>query len=66
MLIYSDVPVFTARFDAIEESYDGPDITYFFDAEVPMPPIEFSVNEMQACAYGSVLSAFCHDQSRLS
>ena len=34
MLIYSDVPIFTARFDAIEQSYDGPDITYFFDQEV--------------------------------
>ena len=34
MLIYSDVPIFTARFDAIEASYDGPDITYFFDQEV--------------------------------
>lgn len=34
MLIYSDTPIFTARFDAIEESYDGPDICYFFDDEV--------------------------------
>ena len=34
MQIYSDVPIFTARFDAIEESYDGPDITYFFDEQV--------------------------------
>ena len=42
MLIYSEVPIFTARFDAIEESYDGPDICYFLDEEVAPLPLERS------------------------
>ena len=32
-LIYNTKPVFTAREIVMEASYDGPDITYFFDKE---------------------------------
>ena len=33
-LIYNTKPVFTAREIVMEASYDGPDITYFFDKQV--------------------------------
>ena len=34
MLIYSTPPVFSARFEVLdEENYDGPDITYYFDQQ---------------------------------
>lgn len=34
MLIYSTPPVFSARFEVPDDdNYDGPDITYYFDAK---------------------------------
>ncbi|KAK9803146.1 hypothetical protein WJX72_001749 [[Myrmecia] bisecta] len=47
MLIYNYKPVFTARDIVMEPSYDGPDITYFFD------PIRDGADRLGADAHAS-------------